>query len=125
MHVGGPLGGKLWVEAPRALDIISGEIEVWHDHNFPGTSIEIATLGVGEEAGELQRAVLKRVQAIRGTHEEWTAELRKECGDVLIKVIEVCGREGWDAMEVLIDRWSEVRWRDFQVDQVGHGIDKA
>lgn len=116
------LAQKLYPEPPRKVPTIQKEVSRWWRHNFGDTPHIIAAVGLAEETGEVMRAFLKRDQGIRGTREEWTAELRKEYGDVLIKCIEGCDREGWNVVEVLADRWAEIRTRDFKANARGHGI---
>lgn len=120
-----PLADKLLSHPPVLLEEVQDEVGVWWRHNFGDTPDELAVIGLGEEVGEVLRGFLKRAQGIRGTREEWTAEIRKEYGDVLIKCIEGIDREGWDVIDVLTERWESIRTRDFKADAVGHGIEKA
>lgn len=94
--------------------------------NLPlGTyTVELQALNVAEEAGELCRAVLKRAQGIRGTREEWEGEIRKEIGDVILSAGHVAHIMNWDLGELVQERWNEVKTRNFNVDQIGHGIPK-
>ena len=104
------------------------EILRWSNYNWgkpPKYDSFTASVGIGEEAGEVLRAVLKRKQMIRGTYEEWTAELRKELADVLIKVIEVAALEDMNIEVLLQERWDEIRQRDFKANALGHGIEKG
>lgn len=110
---------------PREISEYQQEIWSWAERNFGGIDIcplPNATLGLAEEAGEVCRAVLKDAQGIRGTHEEWMAELKKELGDTFIKVIEVGARAGFDMDEVIANRWYEIKQRDWTKNKVGHGI---
>jgi NTP pyrophosphatase (non-canonical NTP hydrolase) len=102
---------------------IATEIDKWVDYNFPNRTIEQQGLGLGEEAGECLRAILKRVQQIRGTHEEWTTELKRELGDVMIKVFTICSDEGFDVHDVLVDRWKDISTRDLVTNPKAHGIE--
>jgi len=101
---------------------MQNEVAPWVGSNFPNDTVETATLGVTEEAGELARAVLKRYQGIRGTFEEWTEEMRKELGDVFIKLCHVASLAGIDLEYAIADRWNEVRHRDWTTDKQGHGL---
>lgn len=65
-------------------------------------------LNVAEEAGEVARAVLKRVQGIRGTYEHWTDEIRKEAADVMISLMCLAQIEGWDLGMAVDERWNYV-----------------
>lgn len=101
------------------------QIWPWAAHNFGDERVLepiIAAVGLSEEVGELHRAMLKDRQGIRGTHEEWTAEQKKELGDVFIKVIEVGARLGFDMEQVLYERWQSIKQRDWRADAIGHGI---
>ena len=98
------------------MDLNRFQVEVaeWHEKQPWRDDDQVAiTLGLAEEAGEVARAVLKRHQAIRGTHEEWTQEVWKELGDVLIKAAAIANKEGIDLEDVIVARWADVRRRDF------------
>lgn len=109
--------------APRTLYSVIYELRGWTEWNFPDAEIRDHAIGLGEESGEVLRAILKRHQMIRGTHEEWTAELYKELGDVMIKVLGICIAEGVDVLDILADRWADIRLRDMRVDPKLHGIE--
>jgi NTP pyrophosphatase (non-canonical NTP hydrolase) len=79
-------------------------------------------LGLGEESGEVLRAILKREEGIRGTRSEWTQELFKEVGDVAIKLFQICAREGVEFDHVIAKRWKEVSQRDFRGNPQQQGI---
>jgi NTP pyrophosphatase (non-canonical NTP hydrolase) len=81
-------------------------------------------LGLAEEVGEVCRAVLKREQKIRGTDEEWEAEIAKELGDVFVKLADVANVYGLSLESCIMERWAVVSERNFTRDRVGHGIDK-
>lgn len=85
----------------------------------------VVTLGLAEETGEVCRAVLKMGQGIRGTREEWLAEVEKELGDVVIKACAVATSLGIDLLRAVEDRWEDVSQRDWTADRVGHGIDRG
>lgn len=85
----------------------------------------VVVVGLGEETGEVQRAVLKMYQGIRGTEAEWLAEAKKECGDVFIKLCNLASSLGFDLDDAITDRWAEVSKRDFVKDPQGHGIEKT
>lgn len=98
------------------------QVSAWADHNYGPRDIVKSTLGIAEEVGELCRAVLKRVQGVRGTHEEWSKEIEKELGDVFIKLCEIAGVEGLSLYSVAIERWQDIKQRDFVADPIGHGL---
>ena len=97
-------------------------VGAWARHNFPDDDRVCAVGSVTEEVGELLRAARKQKQQIRGTHEEWDAELRKEAGDVLIALFQAADNCGFDLYEAYRLRWNEVALRDFRADPKGHGL---
>lgn len=104
------------------VQILQLEVDEWASRNFPDDTPEAVVLGLMEEAGEVARASLKRYQGIRGTTEEWDAELRKECGDVFIKLCHVANVYGFGLADAVEARWGEVSLRDFVADKQGHGM---
>jgi NTP pyrophosphatase (non-canonical NTP hydrolase) len=107
---------------------LQDELEAWTLHNWG--SVEecppvIAVAGAAEEMGELCRAVLKQHQNIRGTWEEWQEEIKKESGDVFLKLLDIAVRCGFDLETAVQARWETIRLRDWRKDKIGHGIDKA
>ena len=98
------------------------DVEAWLIYNFSDETRVTATLGLCEEVGEVARAVLKQEQAIRGTWEEWDDEIKKELGDVYLKLIQVAMVCGFDLDEVIAQRWEVLRQRDWVRDPKGHGI---
>jgi len=98
------------------------EIGEWAEHNFPGDGRVMAVGSVVEESGELMRAVRKQAQGIRGTYEEWDAEIRKELSDTLIALFQAAANCKVDLLPAFQERWAEVRNRDFQKDRIGHGL---
>lgn len=102
---------------------LQDQVNTWVEHNF-GHDNELATVGgLAEEVGEVMRAAVKRSQGIRGTREEWDAELRKECADVLIKLCDVASFYGFDLAAATAARWGKVRQRDWKANPTGHGIE--
>lgn len=97
------------------------EIGEWAARNFPITP-EASALIIAEEAGEVCRAVLKRFDGIRGTHGEWTEEIRKEVAEVFIALAKMAWAEGFDLEQAITDRWAVIRLRDWKKDKTGHGI---
>jgi NTP pyrophosphatase (non-canonical NTP hydrolase) len=110
------------------INRLQREVNPWTFHNWGDLQKcppVVAVVGVGEETGELQRAVLKQHQQIRGTFEEWQEEIEKECGDVFLKLCDIAVRCGFDLGEAIENRWLTIQQRDWQKDKIGHGIDKA
>jgi len=113
---------------PRTPWVITGimqaDVHRWEQRQpWAGDPPAIVALGLGEEAGEVQRAVLKMHQGIRGTKEEWIEEARKECGDVFIKLCAVASSLGFDLGQAITERWEIVRERDWTANKIGHGIE--
>lgn len=109
----------------RGLRELQAQVATWVSHNFPDADRTGVALGLCEEAGEVARAVLKQAQGIRGTHEEWDAEIRKEIADVVIKACDVARACGFDLADAVAHRWADVSRRDWRRDAQGHGIGGA
>lgn len=97
-------------------------VHEWSVRNFGETPQTLVTLGLAEEVGELCRAVLKREQNIRATREVWDAEIRKEIGDCVIKLLDIAAYEGLDLVQVFHERWARVSQRDWVANPAGHGL---
>lgn len=110
---------------PRLLPVPQLEqlaVHDWSVRNFGDSPQTLVTLGLAEEVGELCRAVLKREQGIRGTREEWDAEVRKEIGDCVIKLLDISAYEGLSLVQAFTDRWEAISKRDWVADRTGRGI---
>lgn len=95
----------------------------WTDRNFlPGDNLERRALVLAEETGEAVRCVLKMQQGIRGTRDEWMAELRKELGDVQGALYALAHRAGIDLDDAWSDRWLDLSKRDFKGNPQQQGI---
>lgn len=104
------------------LNYIQHEVKPWTNRNFPGYTAEWAALVLSEESGEVSRAVVKMAQGIRGTREEWIAELRKEMGDVIIALCSLANVFDMELEEVIQERWTTISARDWTADKIGQGI---
>jgi NTP pyrophosphatase (non-canonical NTP hydrolase) len=116
---------EIRVELLPTVDVraLQDDVDAWVERNF-GHDNELATVGgLVEETGEVMRAVVKRSQGIRGTTEEWDAELRKEAADVFIKLCDVASFYGFDLANAINERWDVVKQRDWKADPTGHGIE--
>lgn len=109
-------------KAPKTIGMYQQEIKKWVDHNFPDEDLVCTVGGLVEEVGEAFRAIVKMRQGIRGTEEEWMAELYKELGDIFIKLCDISSYYKWELQDVIEDRWNVVKLRDWQEDKIGHGI---
>ena len=98
------------------------DVAAWADHNFPTETPETVVLGLAEEVGEMCRAALKRYQGIRGSRAEWDVEIRKESGDVFIKLVHVAHVHGFDLLSAIQSRWGDVSQRDWRANPIGHGL---
>ncbi|HZD14897.1 MAG TPA: MazG-like family protein [Pseudonocardiaceae bacterium] len=99
------------------------EVKAWLERNVGlSRSVEHQTLVLAEEVGEVCRAVVKRAQGIRGTHAEWSAQLRAETADVLITLLALAATEGFDLHTAAAQKWAVVAARDFATNPTGHGI---
>lgn len=106
---------------PIDLEYMQEQCLNWSDRNFdmPDLSPEdqralIALTGVAEEAGEIVRAIRKLCQGIRGTREEWIAEIEKEGGDVVIQLMSGFNSLGLDLNAAVAKRWESVGQRDWK-----------
>lgn len=97
----------------------------WSLDKWPDEDVLSDALGVAEEAGEIARAVLKRRHGTRGSHDDWTAQLRTEAADVLLVLMVLAEREGFDLMCAAHQRYQEIKDRDVNHDPVGRQSDDA
>lgn len=77
------------------LDSLSTEVRAHVERLWPGEDIRAAGLCLGEEAGEVQRAINKRNHGTRGSYEDWTKQLRIEVGQVIGVCMDIAEREGF------------------------------
>jgi len=98
------------------------ETSAWFLANFPNEDRVSVTLGLCEEVGEVARAVLKQHQGIRGSYTEWDEEIRKELGDVYLKLLHLAYYCQIDLDEAIQERWEVIRKRDWVTNPTGHGI---
>ena len=104
------------------LPELQQEVDAWASRNFPTDTRETVVLGLAEETGELCRAALKRFQGIRGTQDEWYEEVRKEAGDIFLKLLHIASTWDFDLEEAVLERWETIKQRDFVKDPKGHGL---
>lgn len=69
--------------------------------------------------GAIMRAILKRGQGERGTIEQWSAAIRKECSDVHCVLLDIAHREGFSLLDATTERAAEVQGRDPNHDPIG------
>lgn len=96
----------------ETLDALQQTFAGWRERNFPTTyhRPELQALGVGEESGELQRAVLKREQGIRNITD---SQIKKEIADVVIFAMSVADCYGWLLSDILQEVSPSVLERDW------------
>ena len=87
--------------------------------NLPNYGPTLAAAGLAEEVGEVCRCVVKEQQGIRGTSDEWRRELRKELGDVFVRLAELSRLYHLDLVDAIIERANYVMARDLNHDPIG------
>lgn len=105
------------------LKKLAEEVLEWKIRNFPRADLAQAALVVGEEAGEVQRAVLKSLDGIRGTSEEWVIQLGKEAAQLVIGLSALTEMAGLDLESEIEREWAVVRQRNW-ADYPLNGISK-
>lgn len=85
----------------------------WVHENFPYAPSWQPLLGLQEELGELSHAFLKRAQGIRGAKAEHDAKIKDAVGDIVIFLLDFCGKEGISIEQAIKDAWAEVSKRDW------------
>lgn len=99
------------------LDILQVEVRAWSDRNFPNSGADDKLLGVVEEIGELAHAVLKSRQGIRGNAKQHEAAEQDAIGDIVIYLLDYCGKRGWSLDTLVRTAWAEVQHRDWMKHQ--------
>jgi NTP pyrophosphatase (non-canonical NTP hydrolase) len=103
----------------RTMKETQDEIIEWSHRNFgnvPNEQIPIrisSFLGMVEELGEIAHGILKMGQNIRGTKEEHEEEISDGIADLLVYLLDFCGRNNRDAEELLQKVWDKVKQRDW------------
>ena len=91
------------------LDQLQKHVYAEFARRWPENTIVTEGLALAEEAGEVCRAILKRLEGTRGTPEEWTANLRKEIGQAMLVLLNLAALEEADASDVLVEAWEGFR----------------
>jgi NTP pyrophosphatase (non-canonical NTP hydrolase) len=99
------------IEVP-ALDLrgLQAELEAWMLRNFGEQTLLERGLCVGEEAGEVQRAILKAHQGIRAGDR---GSLEEELPDLIIAAIGTAAVARIDIAAALAKRWAAVRAKTY------------
>lgn len=92
------------------------EISEWSKRNFPSQDPIDPLLGISEEVGELNHAVLKARQGIRkGLDLQVTQELINDAlADLFIYMADFAQRNNINLSEVITATWAKVKQRDWQ-----------
>ena len=107
---------------------VQEEARAWRRKAYPETSgILFQALGVGEESGELQHAVLKYMQGIRGYDREKTrVEVADAIGDIFIYACGVADTLDIDVVDAICKAWEHVKERNItQGSDVGQSTPMA
>lgn len=103
------------------------EVLEWSTRNFgevPNTQIPVrisSFLGMVEEMGEMAHAILKMSEGIRGSTAVHEAKMKDAIGDIIVFLLDFCGRNGLDAQNILHVVWERVKRRDFNADKMYGG----
>ena len=106
------------------LGKIQDEVKEWTDRNFPYGEWWQSLLGVGEEVGELNHALLKQHQGIRALDEDLEDEARDAVGDIVIYLMDLCNRRGWDLEKIIALTWDLDKARDWKNNPITAGEDE-
>lgn len=100
----------------KTLSMLQSEHKAWSAYNFPANvnDYNVPFKGIVEELGELSHSLLKQEQKIRGTHAEHEANAQDALGDMMIYMLDLCNKRGWDLGEILAKTWNQVKTRDWQ-----------
>lgn len=85
----------------------------WSLQNFGDQDYIHPLLGITEEVGELNHAVLKSRQNIRGDYQTHLLEAQDAIGDIMIYMADFCSRFGIDFEECVRVAWGVVRKRNW------------
>lgn len=99
------------------LERLQKEQECWQLKNFSrephGFSWVQSLMGISEEVGELNHALLKQWQNIRGTRDELEELAKDAVGDIIVFLAGLCNNRRWDMQEIVEKTWSEVKNREW------------
>lgn len=116
----------------------------WATNNFGERNPQLASLGVGEEIGELiesldnltqhqvknlllkiaasngklQHSQLKSAQNIRGNQDKHLLEAKDAIGDITIYLIDICNALNVDYEEIINTTWNIVKQRNWKQNQL-------
>lgn len=92
------------------------EVEKWSKKNFQPQDPIDPLLGITEEVGELNHAILKHRQGIRKGVDAATSQamIKDALGDIFVFMCDFCQRNNIDLEDCVRDTWQEVLERDWQ-----------
>lgn len=101
------------------------ELAAWQNRNFGAIPMWQPALGAGEEVGELQHAVLKHYQGIRGLddRERLLAQASDSVGDAVVYLMQVCTALRLDFETVVRGTAMHVLKRDWVKDPLAGGTE--
>lgn len=99
-----------------SLRDFQNDVRQWSMKNFGEQSYVNPLLGVAEEVGELNHAVLKIRQGIREDKDFLKEQIEDAIGDILIYLADFCSRfdEGVDMQNAVENAWKIVKQRDWK-----------
>lgn len=115
------LAEKELEKPPLTLSKLQEEQRPWVEHNFGDRPWQQPLMGISEEVGELNHALLKQWQGIRGTKEKLEREAQDAVGDIVIFLSDLCSSRGWDFQEIIETTWAKVKKRDWKADSQNGG----
>lgn len=100
----------------KSISEFQAEITEWSKRNFTSQDLIDPLLGLTEELGELNHAVLKQRQGIRkGLDPAKSQELKEDAiGDLFIYLTDFCQRNNINLYQVINKTWEQVKQRDWQ-----------
>lgn len=108
----------------KTLSDLQAEQKAWSEYNFPNSkTYQHPYMGVVEEMGELSHSFLKQEQKIRGTWQEHEVNAMDAVGDMMVYLMDLCTKRGWDLGAITQETWDAVKQRDWQKFP-GNGKDK-
>lgn len=97
----------------RIMKKYQNDVGEWSRKNFGDQDIRNCVLGVAEETGELCHAILKDTQGIRN-NEDHEENAKDAVGDIIIYLMDLCSRKGWNIEDILDKTMEEVMERDWR-----------
>lgn len=98
------------------LSRLQADLAAWQGRNFKTPTLEQLALGVGEEVGEMQHAILKHVQGIRGMadRDAFLVAVGDAIGDACIYMMQLCTMLRLDFQAIVAETAHAVLKRDWK-----------